>query len=143
MYLNTIQNAPGSTKQKIRVGRGIGSGIGKTCGKGHKGQKARSGGGVKIGFEGWQIPFQKRQPKFGFHSAQKLISAGIRLHELSKVESDVIDLLALKQANLISSRIVRVKIFLSGKLEKAVVIRGLLVTKGARTAIEAAGGRVE
>ena len=143
MYLNTIQNAPGSTKQKCRVGRGIGSGIGKTCGKGHKGQKARSGGTVRRGFEGGQMPFQLRQPKFGFHSAQKLVRAEIRLHELAKVEADIIDMLALKQANLIGPQIEKVKIFLSGTIEKAVTIKGILVTKGARAAIEAAGGKVE
>ncbi|MFK0570042.1 50S ribosomal protein L15 [Endozoicomonas sp.] len=143
MHLNTLSPADGSRKEGKRVGRGIGSGHGKTCGRGHKGQKARSGGSVKPGFEGGQQPLQRRLPKFGFTSRKARFSAEIRLHELSKVEADVIDLAALKAADLVGGSIQRAKVVLSGELAKAVTIKGLAVTKGARAAIEAAGGKIE
>jgi large subunit ribosomal protein L15 len=143
MYLNTLQPAPGSKKKATRVGRGIGSGIGKTCGRGHKGQHARAGGYKKVGFEGGQMPLQRRLPKFGFKSRKALITTEIRLHELSKVTADKIDLAALKAANLINANTKRVKIIAAGELNKAVIISGLKVTSGARQLIEAAGGKVE
>lgn len=143
MRLNTISPAAGSKKQSKRVGRGIGSGWGKTSARGHKGQKARSGGYHKVGFEGGQMPLQRRLPKRGFRSALQLKTAEIRLHELAKVEDDVIDLPALRKAGLISSNITRAKVMLSGELDKAVTLKGIAVTKGAREAIEKAGGKVE
>ena len=143
MRLNTLSSAEGSRKEGKRVGRGIGSGLGKTGGRGHKGQKSRSGGSVKPGFEGGQQPLQRRLPKFGFTSRTARFNAEIRLHELNKVEAAVIDLAALKAADLVSSSIQRAKVVLSGELTKAVTIKGLAVTKGARTAIEAAGGKIE
>ena len=143
MRLNTLSPAEGSRKERQRVGRGIGSGLGKTGGRGHKGQKSRSGGSVKPGFEGGQQPLQRRLPKFGFSSRKARFSAEIRLHELAKVEADVIDLAALKAADLIGGSIQRAKVVLSGDLAKAVTIKGLAVTKGARAAIEAAGGKIE
>ena len=143
MRLNTLSPADGSRKEGKRVGRGIGSGLGKTGGRGHKGQKSRSGGSVKPGFEGGQQPLQRRLPKFGFTSRTARFNAEIRLHELNKVEAAVIDLAALKAADLVSSSIQRAKVVLSGELTKAVTIKGLAVTKGARTAIEAAGGKIE
>lgn len=143
MRLNTLSPAEGSRKERQRVGRGIGSGLGKTGGRGHKGQKSRSGGSVKPGFEGGQQPLQRRLPKYGFSSRKARFSAEIRLHELAKVEADVIDLAALKAADLIGCSIQRAKVILSGDLAKAVTIKGLAVTKGARAAIEAAGGKIE
>ena len=143
MRLNTLSPAEGSRKEGKRVGRGIGSGLGKTGGRGHKGQKSRSGGSVKPGFEGGQQPLQRRLPKVGFTSRTARFNAEIRLHELNKVEAAVIDLAALKAADLVSSSIQRAKVVLSGELTKAVTIKGLAVTKGARTAIEAAGGKIE
>ena len=143
MRLNTLSPAEGSRKERQRVGRGIGSGLGKTGGRGHKGQKSRSGGSVKPGFEGGQQPLQRRLPKYGFTSRQARFSAEVRLHELAKVESEVIDLAALKAANLIGSSILRAKVVLSGELNKAVTLKGLAATKGARAAIEAAGGKIE
>ena len=143
MHLNTLSPAPGAKKAKKRCGRGIGSGLGKTCGRGHKGQKSRSGGRVRPGFEGGQMPLQKRLPKFGFSSRVSLISAEIRLGELNKVDGDVIDLDALKRADLVKLSAKRAKVFLSGELTKAVTLKGLAVTKGAKAAIEAAGGKVE
>ena len=143
MRLNTLSPAEGSRKERKRVGRGIGSGLGKTGGRGHKGQKSRSGGSVKPGFEGGQQPLQRRLPKYGFTSRTARFSAEIRLHELAKVEADIIDLAALKAADLIGSSIQRAKVVLSGELAKAVTIKGLAVTKGARAAIEAAGGKIE
>lgn len=143
MYLNELSPGPGRSQNTKRVGRGIGSGLGKTCGRGHKGQKSRSGGSVRPGFEGGQMPLQKRLPKFGFTSRVSLISAELRLAELNKVDSDVIDLDALKQADLVKISAKRAKIFLSGELTKAVTVKGLAVTKGAKAAIEAAGGKVE
>ncbi len=143
MRLNELSPAPGRITTRKRVGRGIGSGIGKTCGRGHKGQKSRSGGTVKPGFEGGQMPLQKRLPKYGFTSRIGRVSAEIRLAELNKVEGDVADLQALKDADLINENIKRAKIFLSGELKKSLTIKGLAVTKGAQAAIEAAGGKVE
>ncbi len=143
MFLNTLKPAAGSRKSRKRVGRGIGSGSGKTCGRGHKGQKSRSGGFHKVGFEGGQMPLQRRVPKVGFRSRVGMVTDEIRLHELNNIDAKVIDLAALKAANLINKRIQRVKVMASGKLEKAVTLKGIRVTKGAREAIEAAGGKVE
>lgn len=143
MRLNSIAPAPGHKRDKKRVGRGIGSGTGKTAGRGHKGLKSRSGGTVRPGFEGGQMPLQKRLPKYGFTSRVGLVSAGLRLSELNKVDADVIDLDALATAGLVNKSIRRVKVFLAGTIDKPVVLKGLAVTKGARTAIEAAGGKVE
>ena len=143
MRLNTMSPAPGSKKDTKRVGRGIGSGHGKTAGRGHKGQKSRSGGSVRPGFEGGQMPMQKRLPKFGFTSRVARTSAQIRLSELNCVASEVIDLEALKSADLVKQSVTRARVFLSGELSKAVTIKGLGVTKGAREAIEKAGGKVE
>ncbi len=143
MLLNTLKPAAGSRKTRKRVGRGIGSGSGKTCGRGHKGQKSRSGGFHKVGFEGGQMPLQRRVPKVGFRSRVGMVTDEIRLHELNNIDADVIDLEALKQANLVNRSILRVKVMASGKLEKAVTLKGIRVTKGAREAIEAAGGKVE
>jgi len=143
MKLNTIKPGPGSRPDAKRVGRGIGSGLGKTCGRGHKGQKERSGGFHKVGFEGGQMPLQRRLPKIGFRTAKSRDTGEVRLHELAAVNADVIDLQALQQANIVPRHIGRVKIFASGKLDRAVTVKGIPVTKGARAAIEAAGGKVE
>ena len=143
MRLNTLSPAPGRVHNRKRVGRGIGSGLGKTCGRGHKGLKSRSGGSVKPGFEGGQMPLQIRLPKYGFTSRISRVSAQIRLSELNLVEGSLVDLETLKQADLVGSIIKRAKIFLSGELTKAVTVKGLAVTKGAKAAIEAAGGTVE
>ncbi len=143
MRLNTLQPAYGSRKERKRVGRGSGSGSGKTAGRGHKGQKARSGGYHKVGFEGGQMPLQRRLPKFGFSSWKKRHTAEIRLDELNKVDAQRIDLEALINANIVSSKMQFAKVILSGKLDKAVTVTGLKVTKGAKAAIEAAGGQVE
>jgi len=143
MRLNSLSPAPGRIKEGRRVGRGIGSGLGKTGGRGHKGQKARSGGRVRPGFEGGQMPLQKRLPKFGFSSRIARVSAEIRTSELNGINAEVIDLDALRAAGLINASILRAKIFLSGDVAKAVTIKGLGITKGAKAAIEAAGGKVE
>lgn len=143
LKLNTIKPAEGAKFVKTRVGRGIGSGLGKTCGRGHKGQHARAGGYHKVGFEGGQMPLQRRVPKFGFVSKKSLVSAQIRLSELNKVESEVVDLISLKKAGLVQQNILRAKIFASGKINKAVTVRGIAITNGARAAIQAAGGKVE
>tara|TARA_R110001599_G_scaffold353790_1_gene597752 strand:- start:37527 stop:37961 length:435 start_codon:yes stop_codon:yes gene_type:complete len=143
MRLNTLSPAPGSKKDTKRVGRGIGSGTGKTAGRGHKGQKARSGGSIRPGFEGGQMPLQKRLPKYGFSSRISRTTAQIRLSELNAVVGDVVDLETLKKADLINDNIARVRVFLSGELGKAVNLKGIAVTKGAREAIEKAGGKVE
>ena len=143
MKLNTLGPAPGSRRAAKRVGRGIGSGSGKTCGRGHKGQKSRSGGTLKPGFEGGQMPLQKRVPKYGFTSRISRTTAQVRLGDLKRVEGEVIDLDALKAADLIRENILRARIFLSGELDKAVTVKGLKVTKGAREMIEKAGGKVE
>lgn len=142
MQLNSLSPAPGSTKARKRVGRGIGSGWGKTCGTGHKGQKSRSGGSVRPGFEGGQMPLQMRLPKFGFSSRISRVTAEIRTSELNKLDAEIIDLDALRKANLITASIKRVKVMLSGDVTKAVTLKGLRVTKGAQAAIEAAGGKV-
>jgi len=142
MQLNKISSAKGARKPKKRLGRGIGSGKGKTCGRGHKGQRARSGG-FKVGFEGGQMPIQRRLPKFGFTSMKSAITDEIRLNELNKVDADIINIDALRKAGLITANIKRVKVMLSGKLEKAVKLSGIRVTRGARAAIETAGGKVE
>jgi len=142
MRLNTLKPKTGSKKVPKRVGRGIGSGTGKTAGRGHKGQKARAGGYHKVGFEGGQMPLQRRLPKLGFRSQLARITAEVRLHELAMVDAEIIDLAALQAANLVTSNIKRAKVIASGKLDKAVTIKGLGVTKGARAAIEAAGGKV-
>jgi large subunit ribosomal protein L15 len=142
--LNTIKPAKGSGKSAKRVGRGIGSGLGKTCGRGHKGQHARAGGYRKVGFEGGQMPLQRRLPKFGFRSRTAHEVAELRLQDLAKVEVARVDLEALKAADLIRHDIKRVRIIASGRLEKPVVIaQGIHVTKGSRAIIEAAGGRIE
>jgi large subunit ribosomal protein L15 len=143
MRLNTLKPAEGARKNAKRVGRGIGSGLGKTGGRGHKGQKSRSGGFHKVGFEGGQMPLQRRLPKVGFTSRKARYMAEIRLPELTKVDGDVVDLLALKAANIVGQQIQRAKVILSGEITKAVTVRGLGVTKGARAAIEAAGGKIE
>ncbi len=143
MRLNTLYPVAGSKTVAKRVGRGIGSGFGKTCGRGHKGQKSRSGGFHKVGFEGGQMPLQRRLPKVGFSSHQSELVAEVRLHELERPQAEVIDLLALKEAKIISHKIQRVKVFLSGKITKAVKLKGIFVTPGARKAIEAAGGSIE
>lgn len=143
MRLNTLSPAPGRIKEKKRVGRGMGSGLGKTCGRGHKGQKSRSGGSVKPGFEGGQMPLQKRLPKYGFSSRVARFVAEIRLSELNSIDKDVVDLEALQAAGLVNANIKRAKVFLSGELTKAVTVKGLAVTKGAKSAIEAAGGKIE
>ncbi len=143
MKLNTLKPAAGAKQARKRVGRGIGSGLGKTCGRGHKGQKSRSGSGAIVGFEGGQMPMQRRLPKFGFHSKSAATKAQVRLHELAKVEADIIDLAALKAADLVANHVTRAKVMLSGSLDKAVTLKGIAVTKGARAAIEAAGGKIE
>jgi len=142
MQLNQIKPAAGSTHAKRRVGRGIGCGLGKTCGRGHKGQKSRSGGFHKVGFEGGQMPLQRRLPKRGFVSLTRYDTAQVRLSDLQKMPVDVIDLLALKQAGVVSSAALSAKVVLSGEIKRAVKLQGLTLTKGARTAIEAAGGSV-
>ncbi len=142
MYLNTLKPAEGATKAKKRVGRGQGSGNGKMAGRGHKGQKSRSGGFHKVGFEGGQMPLQRRLPKIGFTSRKSAVTAEVRLDELAKVEAEVIDVAALKAANLISGKIKFVKVINSGKLEKPVKLSGIRATTGAKAAIEAAGGSV-
>lgn len=143
MRLNNIKPADGHKHRAKRVGRGIGSGLGKTCGRGHKGQKSRSGGSVRPGFEGGQMPLQKRLPKYGFTSRIGRVSDQIRVGELANIESDVIDLAAIKAAGLVNSNILQVKVFLKGEINKAVTVKGLRVSAGARAAIEAAGGKVE
>lgn len=142
MELNTIKPADGAKKEKRRLGRGIGSGLGKTAGRGHKGQKSRSGGFHKVGFEGGQMPMQRRLPKRGFISLTKADTAHVRLYELAAVGVDEIDLLVLKQAGIVRAAAKAAKIYLAGEIGKAVKLRGLAVTKGARAAIEAAGGTI-
>ena len=143
MYLNSLQPAPGSKTPAKRVGRGIGSGKGKTCGKGHKGQKARSGGYHKVGFEGGQMPIQRRIPKSGFRSRKSLYREEIRLSDINKIEAVHIDLQTLLSFGLIKSSTKFVKIILSGTIQRAVTIKNLLVSSGAKKEIEAAGGSVE
>ena len=143
MRLNDIKPAPGSKSSPKRVGRGMGCGSGKTAGRGHKGQNSRSGGLHKVGFEGGQMPLQRRLPKRGFHSKIASTTAEIRLHELAKVEGDVVDLIALRKAGVISGTIQRAKVIASGQLDRAVTLQGIATSKGARAAIEKAGGKVE
>jgi large subunit ribosomal protein L15 len=142
MQLNTLKPAPGSKPQKTRVGRGIGSGIGKTCGRGHKGQRARAGGFHKVGFEGGQMPLQRRLPKFGFNSRVNLNTFVLRLSDLNRLEAGEVDLLVLKAAGLVPHHAEKAKFILNGEVEGAYVLKGLHATKGARAAIEAKGGKV-
>lgn len=143
MRLNTLRGAPGSRTTRKRIGRGIGSGLGKTAGFGHKGQKARAGASKKLGFEGGQMPLQRRLPKRGFVSPRAGETAEVRLHELNKLQTDVIDLAALKQARIVPARAKRVKVLLAGAIERPVTLKGIAVTKGAAAAIAQAGGKVE
>jgi len=143
MQLNQIKPAGGSKHAKRRVGRGIGSGLGKTAGRGHKGQKSRSGGFHKVGFEGGQMPLQRRLPKRGFVSLTRDDTAEVRLSDLQKMPVDTVDLLALKQAGVIPATALSAKVVKSGELKRAVKLQGLLLTKGARAAVEAAGGSAE
>lgn len=143
MRLNDLHPAEGSRPSAKRVGRGIGSGLGKTGGRGHKGQKSRSGGTVKPGFEGGQMPLQRRVPKFGFTSKLAMGTAEVRLAELAKVEGDIIDLASLKAANVVRRDMKRAKIVLQGEIDRAVTVRGVGITKGAREAVEKAGGKIE
>lgn len=143
MKLNSLSPAPGSKKAPKRLGRGIGSGLGKTGGRGHKGLKSRSGGSVKPGFEGGQQPLQRRLPKFGFSSRVGRYYAEVRLNELEKTAGDVVDLDALKAANIIRKDVKVVKVIKSGEIKKAITVKGLRVTKGALAAINEAGGKVE
>jgi large subunit ribosomal protein L15 len=143
MRLNTISPAPGSKKTRLRVGRGASAGQGKTCGRGVKGQRARKGGYHKVGFEGGQMPLQRRLPKVGFRSAMAREVAEVRLSELAKIAGSSVDLEILKQTNLIPLSALRARLVLSGDVKKAYTVKGVYVTKGARAAIEAAGGKVE
>lgn len=143
MQLNDLRSAPGARREKLRLGRGIGSGLGKTAGRGHKGLTSRSGGKVAPGFEGGQQPLYKRLPKFGFTSRMALVRAEIRTSELAKVEGDIVTLQTLREANLINASVKRVKVMLSGDVTRAVTLQGIGATKGAREAIIAAGGKIE
>ncbi|WP_457913583.1 50S ribosomal protein L15 [Candidatus Gillettellia adelgis] len=143
MHLNTLSPASGAKHASKRIGRGIGSGLGKTGGRGHKGQKSRSGSGVHRGFEGGQTPLYRRLPKFGFTSRKAMITAEVRLSELAMIKDTIIDINTLKIANVIGVQIEFVKIILSGKISRPVTLRGLRVTEGARIAIKAAGGKIE
>jgi large subunit ribosomal protein L15 len=143
MKLNSISPAPGSRRRRLRVGRGASAGQGKTCGRGVKGQHARKGGYHKVGFEGGQMPLQRRLPKSGFRSQAAPTVAEVRLSELAKVSGDLIDLAALKAANVAPAKALRARIVASGELTRAVTVKGVHVTKGARAAIEAAGGKIE
>jgi large subunit ribosomal protein L15 len=143
MHLNDLRSAPGARREKLRVGRGIGSGLGKTGGRGHKGQTSRSGGTIAPGFEGGQQPLHRRLPKFGFVSLKAMDRAEVRTSELAKVEGDVVSVQSLKDANVINQNVQRVKVMLSGEVGRAVTLKGIGATKGARAAIEAAGGKFE
>lgn len=143
MRLNDLNPGVGARRASKRVGRGVGSGVGKTCGRGHKGEKARSGGGRKAGFEGGQMPLQRRLPKFGFSSRKARFNAEVRLDALAELNVDVVDVDELKEARLVHNRAKRVKVIASGDLSKPVTLKGLAVTRGARAAIEAAGGKIE
>jgi large subunit ribosomal protein L15 len=143
MRLNTLRPAPGNRRARLRVGRGASAGQGKTCGRGTKGQRARKGGYHKVGFEGGQMPLQRRIPKVGFRSDIKRSRAEVRLHELAKVEAAVVDLEALLKAGVVPPGTERAKVVLSGEIKKAVTLKGVAATKGARAAIEAAGGKIE
>jgi large subunit ribosomal protein L15 len=143
MRLNSLKPAPGSKRARLRVGRGASAGQGKTCGRGVKGQRARKGGYHKVGFEGGQMPLQRRLPKVGFRSGIKPTRVEVRLHELAKIAADPIDLAALKQAGIVPVFAERAKVILSGELKKAVTLKGIAATKGAQAAIAAAGGKIE
>ena len=143
MRLNTLKPAPGAKRPRLRVGRGASAGQGKTCGRGTKGQRARKGGYHKVGFEGGQMPLQRRMPKVGFRSKIKPTRAEVRLHELAKVDAAVVDIAALVKAGVVPPGTERAKVVLAGEIKKAVTLRGVAATKGARAAIEAAGGKVE
>ncbi|ABM05188.1 LSU ribosomal protein L15P [Psychromonas ingrahamii 37] len=143
MKLNTLSPAAGAKHAAKRVGRGIGSGLGKTAGRGHKGQKSRSGGSIRPGFEGGQMPLKQRLPKFGFTSRKSLVSGEVRLNEIAKVDGDVVTIETLKQAGLLVNTVKFAKVVLSGEISRSVTVQGLRVTKGARAAIEAAGGKIE
>ena len=143
MELNTIKPAAGAKKNRRRVGRGIGSGLGKTAGRGHKGQKSRAGGFHKVGFEGGQMPLQRRLPKRGFEPFTRHPTVQVRSGDLARVEGDVIDLLSLRAAGLIPEQAGGAKVFLRGEVTRKLVLRGVGVTKGARAAVEAAGGSIE
>lgn len=143
MQLNTLSPATGSKPAGKRVGRGIGSGLGKTCGRGHKGQKSRSGGRVKPGFEGGQMPLQRRVPKYGFTSRKSLVTSEVRLSELNNLSDEIIDLETLKKNSVIRHDKLYAKIILSGEISRPVTVKGLRVSKGAKAAIENAGGKVE
>ena len=143
MRLNTLKPAEGSKTAAKRVGRGIGSGLGKTCGRGHKGQKSRTGGGSIVGFEGGQMPLQRRLPKVGFNSRKARVTAEVTLSELAKVAADTVDMNALYEADILPRTQTRAKVILSGEVNKAVTLKGIKATKGAKAAIEAAGGKVE
>ena len=143
MRLNSMKPAPGSKRPRLRVGRGASAGQGKTCGRGTKGQRARKGGYHKVGFEGGQMPIQRRMPKVGFRSAMKATRAEVRLDELAKVKADVIDLAALIKAQVVPVGTESAKVILSGEIKTAVTLKGVGATKGARAAIEAAGGKLE
>lgn len=143
MKLNSITSAPGSRKPAKRVGRGMGSGKGKTCGRGHKGQKSRSGGKVRAGFEGGQMPLHRRIPKSGFKSRVSRVTDQVSLSAINLMSEDVIDMKTLQNAHVVKHNIKRVKVFASGAISRPVTVRGLALTAGAREAIEAAGGKVE
>jgi large subunit ribosomal protein L15 len=143
MRLNTLKPGPGAKRARLRVGRGASAGQGKTCGRGTKGQRARKGGYHKVGFEGGQMPIQRRMPKVGFRSAMKRLHAEVRLDELLKVEGTVVDIAALRKARVISADAETAKVVLSGEINKAFTLKGVAATKGARAAIEAAGGKIE
>ena len=143
MHLNTLKPGAGSQKSRKRVGRGIGSGAGKTCGRGHKGQKSRSGGSIRRGFEGGQQPLQMRLPKFGFNSAKARTTAEVTLSEIVKVDGDVVDMQTLEKANMVQGTMKRAKVILSGSIDRPLTLKGVKATKGAREAIEAAGGKIE
>jgi len=143
MRLNDLHSTAGTKSDAKRVGRGIGSGTGKTCGRGHKGQKSRSGGFHKVGFEGGQMPLQRRLPKVGFSSRMAKTSAEVRLHELTNIDADVIDIAALVAANIVPEFTLKAKVIASGEIGKGVKLKGIAVTPGARKAIEAAGGSIE
>ena len=143
MRLNSLKPAPGSRRARLRVGRGASAGQGKTCGRGTKGQRARKGGYHKVGFEGGQMPLQRRMPKVGFRSDIKRSRAEVRLHELARVDATVVDLAALLKAGVVPPGTERAKVVLSGEIKKAVTLKGVSATKGARAAIEAVGGKIE
>lgn len=143
MKLNTLKPAKGSRRPRRRVGRGNGSGVGKTCGAGHKGQRSRSGGRIRVGFEGGQMPLQRRLPKVGFRSARARSNARVRLHEIAAIDAEVIDRDVLRKARLIPASAKRVKVVLSGEIDRPVTLKGVGATAGAAAAVKGAGGRLE